>query len=69
MIPTNETEFKPHQPEKQVTVTIFRREAVLLYKLRKISFGKIMIHKMDGKVVRVEPTSSEIIDPDQDVEL
>ena len=71
MIPTtdNKHEFKPFKPEKNVTVTITKREAVLLYKLRKISFGKVMVHKMDGIVVRIEPTGSELIDPEQEIDL
>ena len=62
-------EFKPFQPEKRVTVTITKREAVLLYKLRKICFGKIMIHKMNGVLVRIEPTGSELIEEDTEIEL
>jgi hypothetical protein len=68
--PINDKEtFKPFKPEQQVDVTIFKREAVLIYKLRKISFGKIMVHKLDGKIVRIEPTASELIDEEQEIEL
>jgi len=70
MIPTIDKEsYKPFKPEKKVNVTITKREAVLIYKLRKIAFGKIMVHKMDGIVVRIEPTGSELIDPEMDIEL
>lgn len=61
--------FKPHEPEKTIEVIITRREAVLLQRLRKYAFGKIVVHKMNGLVIRIEPQSSELIDPDQDVEL
>lgn len=69
MIPTTNNEYKPYKPEEQITVTIFKREAILVSKLRKVSFGKIMVHKMDGKIVRIEPTGSEIIDENQEVDL
>lgn len=69
MIPTINNEYKPYKPEEQITVTIFKREAILVSKLRKVVFGKVMVHKMDGKIVRIEPTGSEIIDENQDVEL
>lgn len=69
MIPTTNNEYKPYKPEEQITVTIFKREAILVSKLRKVVFGKVMVHKMDGKIVRIEPTGSEIIDENQDVEL
>lgn len=66
---TDNQEFKPYTPEKKVTVTIFKREAVLLYKLRKISYGKVTIHKASGMLVRIEPTSSELIEEDQEIDL
>lgn len=66
---TDNQDFKPYAPEKKVTVTILKREAVLLYKLRKISYGKVMIHKANGMLVRIEPMSSELIEEDTEIEL
>lgn len=58
--------FTPHQPEEKVTVTITKREAVMLTKLREYVYGKIVIHKAEGIIIRIEPTKSELIDPDKD---
>lgn len=62
-------QYKPFETEKTVDVTIFRREAILLQKLRKYPFGKIMVHKMNGVIVRVEPQSSELIQGDEEIDL
>lgn len=61
--------FKPFEKEKEVTVTIFRREAILIQKLRRLSFGKVVVHKMNGVIIRVEPQSSELIDETEEVTL
>lgn len=62
-------EFKPYQPEKEIEVKIYKREAVLLQKLRKYPFGKIVVHKMNGLIIRIEPQSSELIDEEQEIDL
>ena len=69
MILMEDKEYKPFEPEKTVEVKIFRREAVLLQKLRKYPFGKIIVHKMNGIIVRVEPQSSELIDETDEIDL
>lgn len=61
--------FKPHEPEKTIEVVITRREAVLLQRLRKYAFGKIIVHKMNGLVIRIEPQSSELIEQDEEIDL
>jgi len=61
--------FKPFKPEKNVEVTITRREAILLQKLRKYAFGKIVVHKVSGVVVRIEPQLSELIEEDTEIDL
>lgn len=66
---TDKTQFEPYKKEKEVEVTIFRREAILLQKLRKFSFGKFTVHKMNGIIIRVEPQSSELIEEDEDITL
>lgn len=62
-------QFKPHEPEKTIDVVITRREAVLLQKLRKYAFGKIIVHKMNGVVIRIEPQSSELIEENDEIDL
>jgi len=62
--------FVPHQPEKKVQVWITEREAVLLSKLRKFPYGKILVHKAEGLIVRIEPTNSLLIQPNpNDIDL
>jgi len=62
-------QYKPFEPEKTIQVVITRREAILLQKLRKYPFGKIMVHKMNGVIIRVEPQSSELIDESEEIDL
>jgi hypothetical protein len=62
--------FTPHQPEKKVTVIITEREAVLLSKLRKFPYGRILVHKTEGIITRIEPTNSILIKPEkEDIDL
>lgn len=65
----NLNQFKPHKPEQYVAVTITKREAILLQKLRRSAFGKIIVHKMNGIIIRVETQSSELIEEDTEIEL
>lgn len=58
------TQFVPHQPEKIVTVEITERELIVLEELRKYAFGKIVVHKANNILVRIEPMISIIIDPE-----
>jgi hypothetical protein len=61
--------FKPYEPEKRIEVIITKREAVLLQKLRKYPFGKFVVHKMNGILIRIEPQSSELIEEDSEIDL
>ena len=61
--------FVPEQIEKQVAVKITKREAVLLAKLRKYSFGKFLVHKANGLLVRVEINDSQMIEENTDIDL
>lgn len=61
--------FVPQKPEEQVDVKITKREAVLLVKLRKYQFGKFLIHKQNGLLIRIEATDSQLIDTDIIIDL
>jgi len=61
--------FVPHTPQKQVVVTIAKREASLLQKLRKYPFGKFLVFKANNKIVRVEINDSQLIDEDVEIDL
>ena len=63
--------FTPKLPEKRITVEITARESHLIKVLRHYDFGKIVVHKANGILVRVEPNESQLIteeeglDPDK----
>ena len=62
-------EYIPFEEKKTIIAKIFKREADLLQKLRKHSFGKFVIHKMNGVLIRVELQSSELINEDEEIDL
>lgn len=66
---TNNGQFKPYTPEKFVVCSITKREMVLLDKLRKHAYGKFIIHKISGVLVRVEINDSQLIEEDSNVSL
>jgi hypothetical protein len=62
--------FVPDTPEEKITIEITVREAVLLTKLRKIPYGKILVHKAGGLIVKADPTGSVLIEPKkEDIDL
>ena len=61
--------FIPHQPEKIVTCEITKREAVLIQELRTMHFGKLLVHKVNGIIVRLEPQSSTLITGDEEITI
>jgi hypothetical protein len=63
------SEFKPYVPEKTVAVVITKREAVLLTKLRRHAYGKILVHKANGLIIRAEITESQFIEEDAETNL
>lgn len=61
--------FVPNKPEEQLVVNITKREAVLLDKLRRYPFGKFLVLKTNGIIVRVEVNDSQMIDESIKVDL
>jgi hypothetical protein len=61
--------FVPNKPERFVTVKISSREADLLTRLRKYAFGKFVVHKTNGLIIRLEVNDSQIIDSDGEIDL
>lgn len=61
--------FVPHKPEEQILVKITRKEAALIQKLRRYAFGQFTVHKINGLLIRVEITDSQMIDPDGEIDL
>lgn len=62
-------QFTPNRPEKMIKVEISAREAHLLKILRKYNFGKIMVFKANGVLVRVEPTESRILNEEEGIDI
>ena len=61
--------FVTNQPTKKLKVEITAKEAHLLKVLRKYTFGKIVVHKANGVLVRVEPTESTLLDEKEGLDL
>jgi hypothetical protein len=61
--------FEPHRPDKHVVVKITTKEADLIQKLRRYQFGKFLVHKIGGNLIRVEITDSQIITDDNEINL
>ncbi|MCR4306306.1 MAG: hypothetical protein NUV73_04460 [Candidatus Daviesbacteria bacterium] len=54
--------FSPHQAEKEITCRITAREAFVIKTLRSYPYGKFVIHKLNGRLVRVEMEESKLIE-------
>jgi len=61
--------FVPARPEKMVTVKISGREANLIAILRKYPFGKFVVHKANGLLVRIEIQDSRLIKEENGLDL
>ena len=61
--------FRPHKPQEIVVVKITKREAALLQKLRKYTFGNFLVYKTNGLLMRVEITDSQMIDENTIIDL
>jgi len=61
--------FVPDQPEKMITMEVSGREANLINKLRKYSFGKFRVHKTNDLLIRVEINDSQMIKEEDGLDL
>lgn len=61
--------FVPKQPERMIRVEISAKEANLIKILRKYPYGKFLVHKAEGILIRVEITDSRLIDEKDGLEL
>src|SRR3990167_1276576 len=68
LIPMPDT-FTPHIEEKMLTITVSAREAHLIYVLRKYRFGKIVVHKADGVLIRLEPNESQLLSEEEGIKV
>lgn len=63
------TKIKPYVEEEKVMVELTKTEALAIQELRKFSYGQIIIHKANGKVIRVAPNTSKLIKEDQELTI
>jgi len=61
--------FVPHKAEKMIIVEVSAREANLIKKLRRYSYGKFMVRKANNILVRVEINDSQMIDEEGGLDL
>ena len=61
--------FSPPKVEQKVEMTVSAKEAHLLMVLRKYRFGKIIVHKADGILIRVEPNESQLLTEEDGLKL
>lgn len=61
--------FVPHKPEVKLLIEVSAREAHMLKVLRRYQFGKILIQKINGIIIRVEPNESIEIKEDLGLDL
>lgn len=56
-----EATFTPTKPEQKVNMEITAREAHLINELRKCNFGKVIVFKANGILVRLETSESILL--------
>jgi len=61
--------FVPSKPEKMIVIEVSGKEADLIKKLRKYSFGKFTVHKANNLLVRVEIQDSQMIKEEGGLDL
>jgi len=63
------TPFSPYKPEKKIMVTITVKEADLIQRLRRYSFGQFVVHKQNNVLVRIEVRDSQLLDGETEIDL
>jgi pantoate kinase len=63
------TNFNQLVPEKRMMIEVTAREAHLIKVLRSIDFGDIVIKKIKGIPVRIEPRTSILLDELEGIDL
>lgn len=61
--------FQPYKKPEKIAVVVFKKEAVLISKLRRHSYGQFVVHKANGIITRLEIKDSQLIDEDTPVDL
>ncbi len=53
--------FVPHKPEKTLQIEVTEKEAKLIEILRKYSFGKFTVSKINNLLIRIEIRENVLI--------
>jgi hypothetical protein len=56
----SDSDFKPYVEERTYKVVLSMDEALLIQKLREMSYGAITVHLVNKKIVRTETVNSEL---------
>ena len=66
---TDRQPYVPYIPEQMIWCEISKKEAIMIQEIRLITFGKIVVHKLNGVIARTEPQQSNIITGDEEITL
>ena len=55
------SDFKPYVEEETYKVILSKDEALLVQKIRQVSYGSITTHIVANKIVRTETINSELM--------
>ena len=61
--------FVPEQPEKMIRAEISAKEADLIKKLRKYSYGQFVVHKVNGVLIRLVIKDSQMLKEEGGLDL
>lgn len=61
--------FQPYIPEKKLIIEVTAKEAHLIKVVRTISFGDIIVKKMNNVLVRIEPKTSILLNEEDGIDL
>lgn len=66
---TKENQYEPYHEEALIKIQVSAKEAHLIKVLRKYSYGKFVVSKIDGKLIRVQPEESITLNESEGIDL
>lgn len=63
------SDYKPYQRESMITIQVSAKEAHLIKVLRQYSYGRFIVSKLDGKLIRVQPEESINLNEEEGLKL
>lgn len=61
--------FNPPTKDDRIVIKVSVREAHLIKILRGYRYGRVVVHKVDGRLVRVESNESKLLNGSEGMEL